>query len=543
MMEDRRLAAIMFTDIAGYTALMGKDEDKAFDMLKKNHLIHEDLINKYKGTLIKEIGDGTLASFPLASDAVRCAVDIQMEAKNQEIPLKIGIHQGEMVMAGADVLGDGVNVASRLQEISEEGCITISGKVYSDIKNKSDINTKYLGEKKLKNVEDQANLNVQLIEAGNDEHIWAKEYNRDWSDIFKVQKEVARSIADEIYANLTREEKEGIDVIPTNNMTAYEYFLKGNEIFWEGRGTYDLEKINESFGYYERAIELDENFSFAYTGLGRIYWTLAHIEPETEKPKLWNNAQKSLKKAIDLDPYNGWAYSEMGVIFHNWNWDSTTARSYAEMALKLTPNDWNSFRQYIVLEERIGNCEKVEKLLNIAKERFPQIDQYSYYSNNIPVLRCQQKWDEIAAIADENWDEMSNSTVTFMAYIHINNLDRADQVVRIMKERSFTRSYDLIWDAILYAKKGDKNSTLQTIDSMRQLSSSEYIANVQYAAIYATLGDKDQMYDHLGLALSSREYMLHLLNNSYSVFIPYQNEDRFNSSTGFPSAYPSPTCE
>ena len=154
MPEDRRLAAIMFTDIVGYTAQMGSDEDKAFDMLKRNHAIHESLIQKHNGTLIKEVGDGTLASFSLGSDAVRCAIDIQKEAKSQNIPLKIGIHEGEMVMAGEDVLGDGVNIASRLQEISADGSITISGRVYEDVKNKARIKTKFIGDKRLKNVSD-----------------------------------------------------------------------------------------------------------------------------------------------------------------------------------------------------------------------------------------------------------------------------------------------------------------------------------------------------------------------------------------------------
>jgi TolB-like protein/Tfp pilus assembly protein PilF len=144
----------MFTDIVGYTALMGSDEDKAFDMLKRNHTIHATLIRKHNGKLIKEVGDGTLASFPLASDAVRCAMDIQNEAKRQNIPLKIGIHQGEMVMVGADVLGDGVNVASRLQESAEEGCISISGAVYRDVKNKAGITAEYLEDKTFKNVDD-----------------------------------------------------------------------------------------------------------------------------------------------------------------------------------------------------------------------------------------------------------------------------------------------------------------------------------------------------------------------------------------------------
>jgi class 3 adenylate cyclase len=115
----------MFTDIVGYTALMGRDEDKAFDMLRRNHSLHHNLIEKHNGKLIKEIGDGTLASFPLASNAVRCAIDIQKEAKDQNISLKIGIHEGEMVFAGGDVWGDGVNIASRLQEETQEGCMCV----------------------------------------------------------------------------------------------------------------------------------------------------------------------------------------------------------------------------------------------------------------------------------------------------------------------------------------------------------------------------------------------------------------------------------
>ena len=164
MPEDRRLAAIMFTDIVGYTKLMGEDEDKAFDMLKRNHIIHATLIEKHNGKLIKEVGDGTLASFSLGSDAVRCAMDIQKEAKSQNIPLKIGIHEGEMVMAGEDVLGDGVNIASRLQEISAGGSITISGRVYEDVKNKAGINTRLIGERELKNVEEPAKVYKVLCE-------------------------------------------------------------------------------------------------------------------------------------------------------------------------------------------------------------------------------------------------------------------------------------------------------------------------------------------------------------------------------------------
>ena len=104
--QERQHAAIVFTDIVGYTALMGSDEDRAFEVIKKNREIHTKLIEKFNGTLIKEMGDGMLISFNLASDAVRCAIEIQKACKQQDIPLKIGIHEGEMVFERNDVIGN-----------------------------------------------------------------------------------------------------------------------------------------------------------------------------------------------------------------------------------------------------------------------------------------------------------------------------------------------------------------------------------------------------------------------------------------------------
>jgi adenylate cyclase len=178
----RQLAAIMFTDIAGYTALMGTNEEGAFEVLLKNKEIHQAIITNFNGTLIKEMGDGMLLSFPLASEAVKCAVEIQKKCKEESIPLKIGIHEGEIVFAGEDVYGDGVNIASRLQEVVTEGCIAISEKVYSDIKNKAGINTKPIGIKKLKNVDDP----VKVYEVFSEEATIESEQRAKGADYNKV---------------------------------------------------------------------------------------------------------------------------------------------------------------------------------------------------------------------------------------------------------------------------------------------------------------------------------------------------------------------
>lgn len=104
------------------------------------------------------MGDGMLISFNLASEAVRCAIGIQKACREQDIPLKIGIHEGEMVFEGQDVLGDGVNIASRIQEGADEGCILISGAVYRDIRNKTDIRTSFIEEHSFRNVDEPVRI-------------------------------------------------------------------------------------------------------------------------------------------------------------------------------------------------------------------------------------------------------------------------------------------------------------------------------------------------------------------------------------------------
>ena len=153
MSQTRQLAAIMFTDIVGYTALMGDDEQQAFELLQQNRELHKPLIEKYNGKWIKEIGDAVLASFSTVTDAVFCAIDIQHST--QQFPnliLRIGIHQGEVVFENGDVFGDGVNIASRIQSIATPGGIFISESVHNNISNKQGIETRFIKQESLKNV-------------------------------------------------------------------------------------------------------------------------------------------------------------------------------------------------------------------------------------------------------------------------------------------------------------------------------------------------------------------------------------------------------
>jgi class 3 adenylate cyclase/tetratricopeptide (TPR) repeat protein len=151
--EIRELAAIMFTDIAGYTALMGEDEQRAVRVLERSRHLLNTLIPKFNGRVIEEVGDGTLASFQSGVQAVTCARTIQEALKDDsELRVRIGIHIGDVLVAGNRLIGDAVNIASRIHALAEPGGICFSERVYDDIRNKPELHATLLGERTLKNV-------------------------------------------------------------------------------------------------------------------------------------------------------------------------------------------------------------------------------------------------------------------------------------------------------------------------------------------------------------------------------------------------------
>ena len=168
MSSSRQLAAIMFTDIVGYTSLMGIDEDRAFDILNKNRQIQKPLIKQFNGNWVKELGDGVLASFTNVSDAVTCAIRIQQNCLDvPDLKLRIGIHLGEVVFENNDVFGDGVNIASRIQALAPVGAIWISEAVHSNVINKREITSRFIKEQTLKNVSEAVRIyEVEINDVG-----------------------------------------------------------------------------------------------------------------------------------------------------------------------------------------------------------------------------------------------------------------------------------------------------------------------------------------------------------------------------------------
>ncbi|RWN99826.1 adenylate/guanylate cyclase domain-containing protein [Mesorhizobium sp.] len=243
---EQRLAAILAADMAGYSRLMEADESGTLARLRTHRIeLVDPAIAKNKGRIIKTTGDGMLVEFQSVTDAVKCAVEIQqrMKRRNSDVPqerrieFRIGINLGDIIFDDEDIFGDGVNIASRIEQLADVGGICVTAAVATQIADRLEIAMEDLGEKTLKNI----SRPVRLYRVGFDSHILP-------------EVEAKRSIS-----------KPSIVVLPFNNMSGdpeQEFFADGltEDIITELSRHHELFVIsrNSSFVYKNRAVNVRE---------------------------------------------------------------------------------------------------------------------------------------------------------------------------------------------------------------------------------------------------------------------------------------------
>ena len=429
LVKKRQLACIMFTDIVGFTSLMSKDEGLALKTLDENRVIHRAILKKYDGEWIKELGDGILATFPTATDAVSASSEIHIATKNNpNLNLRIGLHLSEIICENGDIFGDGVNIAARIEPTAPAGGTHISQAVQSNLYNKIGIETKYIGEFDLKNVKtdmriyqvivtdkfeslvqikqedfntnntethkksiavmpflnmtndpdqeyfcegiaediliilsnvkdlkiigrsssfqfknsklsqkeisailnvnhildgsvrrsgNKLRINAHLSNVQEDRQIWAERYDRELTDIFEIQDDIASKIAKELKVSLL----ENANKVNPVNMEAYEMLLKGR--FYEEQF---IQGFDKALTCYTRAIELEPEYAEAYAALANIHflYTMYLIHPPRDG---FRRAQYYADKALSINNEIAEAHFLIGQINFWHHWDFNTAKS------------------------------------------------------------------------------------------------------------------------------------------------------------------------------------------------------------------------
>lgn len=193
-----------------------------------------------------------------------------------------------------------------------------------------ELNVNYVVEGSGQKIGDQILLNIQMIEASDDNHLWSEQYNRETKDIFNLQTEIAQKIAEEIKVIITPAEKARIQKIPTENLEAYDYFLKGLDLLFKG----NRESLEEAIAYFKKAIEEDEDFARAYADVAIAYYFLDIFQAEKKHSEAINSYAD---KALLLDPKLPQSLIAKAVFYmHSAEYES--AVPYLEKALEYNPN-------------------------------------------------------------------------------------------------------------------------------------------------------------------------------------------------------------
>ena len=246
---ERRLAAILAADVAGYSRLMGVDEVGTASTLREHRAVTDVIVANHGGRIVKTTGDGVLLEFPSVVDAVECAVAVQtlMAERNESVPedrrmlFRIGINLGDILIDGNDILGDGVNIAARLEGIAEPGGICVSSSAYEQVRGKVAVEFADLGEQRLKNIDRP----MRAYAARSGEH-------------FRMIAPGVLPSHFEAQTPLQLPHKPSIAVLPFQNMSAdpeQEYFADGV-----------VEDIITALSRFKSLFVISRNSSFTYKG-------------------------------------------------------------------------------------------------------------------------------------------------------------------------------------------------------------------------------------------------------------------------------------
>jgi adenylate cyclase len=464
----------MFTDTVGYTASTHTDEARTLESLREQEDLVRPLISIHHGREIKSTGDGFLVEFDSALKATHCAVDIQRRIyeRNAEgalapIQIRIGIHLGDVVQRGTDILGDAVNIAARIEPVAEPGGICLSGAVREQVWNKitdkleklpptalkglpvpmdiyrvvlpwtvrelssassappglavlpfsnispdpkdeyfadglteemitvlsrlrelrviartsvmqykstskpvsqigAELRVSSILEGSVRKAGNRLRITAQLIDVGSQGHVWADTYDRELDDVFAVQADIARQVAEALKIELRADAGAPLESKPKVRLDSYLAYLKGRNL-WHSHTRDSLEAAKEQF---ELAISLDDRNAAAHSGLADAFFFQARSRPDDLRVKLDEKGRRSVARAIELDPNLAEAHASLALV--RWDdFDPTVAEKEFKLALSLNPSYSEAHHWYAEFLEGEGRPDEALEEFALAEAADP----------------------------------------------------------------------------------------------------------------------------------------------------------------------------
>jgi len=335
---------------------------------------------------------------------------------------------------------------------------------------------------------DQVRVNVQLINAATDTHLWADTYDRKLTDIFAVESEIAKTIADILQAKLTGSEQHVIAARPTASTEAHQLYLKGR-FFWNKRTGNDLKK---SIDYFQQAIAADPNYALAYTGIADAYVLLPSYSAGTPRD-CYPKAKAAAKKALELDETLAEAHTTLAMAIWLYDFDSSQATREFQRAIELNPNYTTAHHWFSLGLASLGRFDDA-----IAEgKRAVELDPLSLVINADlgADYYFARRYDE--AIAQLHKTLEMDPGFYFAHVVLGQALDaKGARDAAIVECRKAHALDDDPWVLGLlghaYASSGNKTEALKILDQLKELSTQRYVSAYSFAILYLGLGEKQE---------------------------------------------------
>ncbi len=599
MAPRRRLAALMFTDMVGYTALTQADESGALKLLERHNELLRPFFPRFHGREIKTEGDKFLVEFESALEATNCAVELQRflyehnlsAAPDAKIVIRIGVHLGDVVHTGEDILGDSVNIASRIEPLALPGGICVTEPVFSQVRNKIPNELEKLAPQTLKNVRfpvevyrvvlpwlntpapaagahhprlavlpfsnispdlkdeyisdglteelitvisqlpdvrviartsvmqyrattkaisqigvelgastilegsvrkagNRLRITAQLIDATTQEHLWASTYDRELDDVFQIQAEIAKQVAEALRIKLQVPDAKRLDARKPVHAESYLAYLKARTL------TYSLsrEKAPIARAEFERAISLDPHNAAAYAGLAdlirRVGWFY-----ETGPREVWDlEGRRAAQRALELDSNSSEAHSSLGTILWD-DFDYPGAERELKLAIAFNPSNAVAHYTYALLLEEVNRPDEAEVEFTLAEAADPL--QAEILFHHVRLVMWLGKFDDALRLMDKHRalgrPEAVHSLLSDY-YLYRGELPRAvdelDRLVEVAEDSGrVSDDVDLFvaWRCILTGDKDRARSILEKLEAAPKGP----LTPAFVGTWYAELGDLD----------------------------------------------------
>jgi TolB-like protein/Flp pilus assembly protein TadD len=372
---------------------------------------------------------------------------------------------------------------------------------------------------------DSVRVSVNLIQAASDSHLWADTYDRKLTDIFRVESEIAKAVAETFQAKLTGSEEHTLSVRPTDNPVAHELYLKGR-FFWNKRTGNDLKK---SVDYFNQAIAADPKYALAYVGLADAY-VLMPLYGGSAPRDCYPQAKAAAKKALKLDDALGEAYTSLARVLWSYDFDFSQGNREFQRAIELNPNyatahQWYGFNLACLgrFDEAIAEVKRALALdplsLVINTDLGNNYYQARRYDEAIEQLHKTLEMDPVFYYAHWNLGSVLAAK---------GDLDAAiGEYQKALALSGDPRLLGLL--AYAYGSLDNKAEAMKILDQLTALSKQRFVSAYSFALVYLGLGERDQAVHFLEKSYEDRDSVSIAVIKVHPFLDPLRGDPRFEA--------------